>query len=215
MAHYTVPFYENEDRTHCFQACLRMMLKYYLPEREFSLAELDIISAKVDGLWTWPTAAMLWLSDNGFDVKNVELFDYKAFIRKGDEYLLSHFGKEVGQEQIEHSDVTQEMQLARLFNQRIGSEVRIPEMSDLKTCLDEGYLPCCNVNAYALNNEDGYSGHFVVITGYDGDSLTLHDPGQPGRKNLKVSSDVFKKAWAYPDEKAQNFFAIKRSENAL
>jgi hypothetical protein len=59
-----------------------MMLKYFLPEREFTFRELDVISAKVEGLWTWPTATALWLVDNGFEVRNVETFDYKSLCEK-------------------------------------------------------------------------------------------------------------------------------------
>jgi hypothetical protein len=186
-----------------------MMFKYFLPEREFTFRELDVISAKVEGLWTWPTAAVLWLVDNGFEVRNVETFDYKEFAQKGGDYLLSHFGENVGQAQIDHSDIPQEIKLAKLFNQKIVSEMRIPEISDLWSCLDEGYLPGCNVNSHGLIGMDGYSGHFVVIIGYDEDSLLLHDPGLPARQNLRVSNEVFEQAWAYPDRAAKNYFAIK------
>jgi hypothetical protein len=204
-----VPFYANEDKTHCFQACLRMMLKYFLPEREFTLGELDVISAKVEGLWTWPTAAALWLVDNGFEVRNVETFDYKEFVRKGGDYLLSHFGENVGQAQIDHSDIAQEIKLAGLFNQKIISELRIPEIADLRSCLDDGYLLGCNVNSHRLSGVGGYSGHFVVIIGYDEESLLLHDPGLPARQNLRISNEVFERAWAYPDSTAKNYLAIK------
>lgn len=207
---HKVPFYANtDDGTHCFQACLRMMLKYYLPERDFTWRELDAISAKVENQWTWPTAALLWLNENGFKVRNVETFNYEDFARLGDAYLLDYFGRQVGQKQIDHSDIHQEVRFARAFIQKISSETRVPEIIDLQQSLDDGQLPCCNVNSRKLNNEDGYSGHFVVITGYDDDNLILHDPGLPPHKYRVAAKELFEQAWAYPDSKAKNFFAIK------
>jgi len=108
-----VPFYENTDHTHCFQAVFRMILKYYWPDRDFSWEELEKITAKVDGLWTWPTAGMLWLYENGFEIHHVETFDYAKFVDKGSDYLIDLFGKKVGQEQIDHSDLAQEIEYAK------------------------------------------------------------------------------------------------------
>lgn len=130
-------------------------------------------------------------------------------MRKGGDYLLSHFGENVGQAQIDHSDMAQEIKLAGLFNQKIISELRIPEIADLRSCLDDGYLPGCNVNSRRLNGMEGYSGHFVVVIGYDEKSLLLHDPGLPARQNLRVSNEAFERAWAYPDSTAKNYFAIR------
>lgn len=168
-----------------------------------------MISAKVDGLWAWPTAALLWLTENGFTVHNVETFSYEDFAHLGGEYLLEYFGQKVGQEQIGHSDIDQEIGFAKAFTQNISSEIRIPGIVDLQQSLDDGQLPCCNVNSRKLNNKDGYSGHFVVITGYDDDNLTIHDPGLPPQKDRIVSKELFEQAWAYPSDKAKNFFAIK------
>lgn len=205
-----VTFFANsQDGTHCFQACLRMLLKFYLPNRDFSLRELDTISAKVQGLWTWPTAALLWLSENGFEVRNVETFNYEDFASHGGDYLLEYFGEQVGQEQINHSDLAQEVALAEEFIKKIQSEMRIPEIIDLQQSLDDGRLPCCNVNSRKLNGKPGYSGHFVIVIGYDDDNLILHNPGLPAQENQIVSNELFAQAWAYPDNKAKTFFTIK------
>ena len=51
-----VPFYTNtSDDTHCYQAGLKMILKYFIPDKDFSWEELDKFTAKVEDLWTWPT----------------------------------------------------------------------------------------------------------------------------------------------------------------
>ncbi|HEX6462680.1 MAG TPA: hypothetical protein VFZ58_05460 [Candidatus Saccharimonadales bacterium] len=108
-----IPFYENTDNTHCYQAVLRMVLKHYWPHKEFSWKALEKITAKVDGLWTWPTAGILWLHDSGFEMRDVGIFDYAKFVTKGSSYLTELFGESVAKEQIDHSDIDQELRYAK------------------------------------------------------------------------------------------------------
>ena len=105
----TVPFYGNTpDDTHCFQAAFRMIFKYFLPDREFSWEELEKMSAKVEGLGTWPSAMLIQAQKMGFDVITVEGFDAKAFIEEGANYLRQAFGEETGAWQVTNSDIPQE-----------------------------------------------------------------------------------------------------------
>lgn len=55
-------------------------LKYFYPEREYSWDELDKLTGKRDGLWTWPTYTMLNLDKLGIEVKTKANFDYSRFI---------------------------------------------------------------------------------------------------------------------------------------
>lgn len=207
---HNVPFYSNTpDDTHCFQASLKMVLKYFQPEKEFSWEELEKITAKVDGLWTWATAGVLWMQENGFDVKNIESFDYERFIKEGNSYLLEVFGEEMGKAQIRHSDIDQERKLARRYIKEVKLENRIPNIDDITNLLNDGYLLICNVNSVALNNAKGYAGHSVVIKGISENKIILHDPGLPALENREVSFKQFEKAWAYPGEKSKNITAFK------
>jgi hypothetical protein len=187
-----------------------MVLKHYWPNKEYSWEELERITAKVEGLWTWPTAGMLWLQDNGFEVHDVEAFDYTTFVEKGENYLIELFGKAVAREQISHSDINQEIEYAKQIVKKGLCESRIPNLTELKKQLDEKYLLICNVNSRALNHKDGYAGHFVLLTGYTDFGFIMHDPGPPGVKNREVKFADFEYAWAYPNENAQNYIAIKR-----
>ncbi|MGH7775102.1 MAG: C39 family peptidase [Candidatus Binatia bacterium] len=205
-----VPFYSNtSDDTHCFQAALRMVMKFFWPAREFSWDELDKITAKVQGLWTWPMAGMLWLKEQGMEVKNIEVADYQEFIRRGGEYLIEEYGEEFGRAQIEHCDIEQERNLAREFVKKIDTVRATPIIEEVKQLLNEGYLVVCNVNSRTLDNREGYSGHFVVVKGYDDTHLLLHDPGLPPLENRKVDVWTFERAWAYPSQKAKNIMAFR------
>jgi len=208
MIDYNVPFYSNTpDDTHCFQAALKMVLKYFLPEKEYSWEELEKKTAKVEGLWTWTMAGILWLKESCFDVVNIEQMDYRRFASEGESYLIEFFGEDVGKEQIEHSDIPQEVEYARRFADI--SELRIPYDSEIKSFLEQGYLVICNVNSHMLNDKEGYAGHFVVVKGYDDTGFILHDPGLPAFEKRHVRFDVFERAWAYPNETAKNIVAVR------
>jgi hypothetical protein len=210
MIDYNVPFFANTpDNTHCFQASLKMVLKYFLPKEEYSFKELEEKTAKIEGLWTWPFAGMLWLKEKGFIVEDIEVFNYREFAENGEKYLLEFYTKEVAEAQIIHGDIPTEARRAKDLVEKIHQEVRLPKTEEIIDFLNKGHLVICNVNSKTLNGKIGYSGHFIVVKGYDETSLIIHDPGLPGQENRKVHFDLFEKAWAYPDEKAKNIMAFK------
>lgn len=204
-----VPFFGNPDDTHCFQAVIRMLLKYYFPKREYSWSELDELTGKKEELWTWPLHAMLRLKDMGFEMINMEDFDYHRFAQEGPSYLKERLGEEVGTAQIVHSDIPCEMKNAELFLQHFDYSPHIPGLDDLRKLLHQDFLVICNVNSCALNGHEGYIGHFVLVYGIDDNAVIIHDPGPPHRKARKVAHDLFVKAWAFPTEKEKNLMAFR------
>ncbi len=207
-----IPFFPNTgDGTHCLQAALKMALAVHMPGRSFTYEELDVISMKLPGLWTWPTAAMLWMMREGLSLKLIEEFDYRLFAERGEEYILERFGPEVGRAQIENSDIAREVEIARSFVEVAPIEVRAPGISDITREIDLGAVVVCNINSAALMGVAGYAGHFVVVCDVVGDLVTLHDPGLPPRPGLVVSTEEFEKAWAYPEGRDKNLLSIARA----
>ena len=210
MTKYTAPFYPNTpDDTHCYQAALRSVLKYFLPKKEYSWKELEQMTAKKEGLWTWQTKGLISLHKLGFEVIDISGFDIKEFIKTGEKYLQQEYGSEVANEQVTHSDIPQERALYKEFLHYVAYQKKLPTLDDIKTLLNKGFLIICNVNSSALNNRSGYVGHFVVVIGYDDEHLYLHDPGLPPLENRKVSNEQFIKSWEYPIEKAKNLTGLK------
>jgi hypothetical protein len=187
-----VPFYANTpDATHCFQAALRMALKCFRPVEEYSWAELDAITAKAEGVGTWPFAGLTWLH------------------HEGRSYIVEFLGEDIVAATPLLPDLSSEQAAAAKFVETVRCETRIPGFEDLRRLLADGYLAICNVNSRTLNERDGYSGHFVVVTSCDANELVLHDPGPPPQAQRRVSAGLFDKAWAYPSERARNIAAIK------
>lgn len=211
MSNRVIPFYSNTpDDTHCFQAALKMILKYFLPTQDFSWKQIDKITAKKEGLWTWPFAGMLWLHAQGFQVINQEVFDYQRFVQEKNTYLIDFYGKEVGKAQIGHSDVNQEAAFAKELLKGGILKDHLPTLEDIQQLVIDNYLLICNVNSCALSNKQGYVGHFIVVKEVDDQYVYFHDPGLPPLKDRRVPIATFMHAWAYPNETSQNVLAIRK-----
>lgn len=207
-----IPFYSNTlDNVHCYQSALRMVLKYFLPNKEFLWKKLEKMTNFHKDLWTWPMAGILSLHKMGFDVINMEDFDYEKFASLGEKYLFERVDKNVAEEQIKHSDISGEAAYAEEFVRLFGKQIHVPTDQDIKRLLSKGYLVICNVNGKILNGEKGYEGHFVLIFGFDENNFYLQDPGLPPMENAKIPFTRFNQAWAYPTEREKTLIGFKYS----
>ncbi len=203
-----VPFFANPDATHCFQAALKMVLGRFRPQLEHSWAELDRITGKLDGFGTWPFAGYTWLQEQALEVTNIELMDNARFAVEGRAYLAELGGQEFAQVDA-GLDLSQVQADAAVFVARVRSEVRIPTLDDIRRAVSAGDIAVCNVNSRVLNDREGYSGHFVVIKGFDERGFVIHDPGPPGRPNRKVEFAAFEKAWSSFNATLKNAVIIR------
>lgn len=205
-----IPFYANPDDTQCYQAALRTILKYYMPDKEFSWQELQKLTDKQEGYWTWPQRGVINLHKMGFEIIEIDTFDTKRFIEEGKGYLVEKFGKDVAKESVDHTkDLKHEQETCKEYLGLKIKHKRLPDLSDIKKYLDNGYLVGVNINSRILNSREGYSGHFVVVYEYDDENLYLQDPGPPPTANRKVPYDLFTKAWEYPNEQMKNLTAFR------
>lgn len=205
----TLPFYGNPDESHCFQAVVRMLLKHWFPEDEYTWEELEVMTGKKPGMWTWPMRGLVELRKRGIDVVNWREFDYHAFVGSGAEYLREVYGEDKVKIQLEHCDLDYEIQNARELLDEIPTKQGLPNLTDIKQLIEDGYLVVCNLNLKRLNQQAGYTGHFVLIYDISEIELFMHDPGPPHRARRAVSYDQFLAAWQYPDETQRNLMAFR------
>ena len=205
-----VPFFPNTaDNTHCLQAVLKMILKYFEPQKDYSFEELNILSDKAPEKWTWATRALINLHKMGYRLVNMEDFDYQKFSQNGEKYLIKKFGKKIACQQMTHSNIKKEMVDAKEFVEIFGNDFVLPETKNIKRFIDSNYLVGCNINANILNKEPDYCGHFILVIGYDDQNIFIHDPGAPPIPNRQVILSDFTSAWAYPSHYNQNLTAFK------
>jgi hypothetical protein len=205
-------FYPNtKDNTHCFQASIRMILKYFFPEKNYSFNTLDVMTHKVKGMWTWPMEGILALHSMGLEVVKIGLFDYAAFSKDPEQYLFSYYNDPfVVQEQLCHCDIKQEQKSAERFSQFIQYDKRIPTYQDIIDVLHQKYLLILNVNAHVLNRRNGYAGHFVLVYRATSHTIWMYDPGLPPKIKRRVTRRVFEEAWGYPTEKSKNILGFRK-----
>jgi hypothetical protein len=212
-----VPFFSNQpDDIHCFQASIKMILKYFLPNRDFSWEELEKMSAitsKKDDPVTWTQPMLLHLAELGFEVALVEEFDAEAFITEGEGYLRRAYSKENAEWQIARTDIPQEQEAYRklLGNDAIAYENRTPDIEDIREYLLRGYLVQVTINHSKLNGEEGNKGHSIVVISADDINVVFHDPGLPGQENRVESVADFQAAWTDPHTNTK-LVAIKYKE---
>jgi hypothetical protein len=155
-------------------------------------------------------AGLLWMKEQGFDVKNIEVFDYRKFVDNPKAYLAEKYGPDVAATQIRNSNIDQEISFAKKFIESINTENREATIDDILDYLRLGYLVGANVNYKTLNNQPGYVGHFVVVKGAKDGNLIIHDPGLPPIENRTISFTQFEKGWAYPTKSESNLMAFKK-----
>lgn len=207
-----IPFYSNlKDDTHCFQACLKMVLKFFFPNRKYSFKYLDKVTFHKKNKWTWNNASLLFLSKIGFSVINIENFDYKQFFKFGEKYLKMIWTKEVFDVQKKYSDFNQEKKLAGklIKDKSIKHYRRWATFKDLENLFKKQYLLMVPINPFILEKKSGYASHLILITDIKKKYIIFHDPGLPPLINKKVSKKIFLKAMTYPYKESAALIAIK------
>jgi len=197
---YKIPyFYPNrKDDLHCSQAVSKMIFNYFQPEKNYSWETIDKLTGFKEGLWTWPNKIQIKMARMGFDVYNKDLFDYKKFAKLGGKYIIQRYGKEVGEAQIENSDIPAETKKIPDYLKQVRTENAVPSLKDIKKFLQKGYLVSCNINSRVLSKTKGYVGHLVLVYKVEDRYVHLHDPGLPPRPKRKVPKQLFNTAWGYP-----------------
>ncbi|PJE64268.1 MAG: hypothetical protein COU90_03565 [Candidatus Ryanbacteria bacterium CG10_big_fil_rev_8_21_14_0_10_43_42] len=206
-----IPFFESTDNLHCFQACLKMVLAYWTPNKEYTFKKLDEISSHTEGKWTWQGSSLLYLAKNKFDIINIENLDYSLFARDGKEYLKTIWSDDIYKTQDIYSNLNKEQEIAKqlIKNKNIKLQNKEIQFSDILYLFDDGYIILVSVNPCTLRGEEGYSSHMVVITDIQENTVTFHDPGPPGEPHKSISRDIFKSAITKPLKEDGNVIGLK------
>ncbi len=208
-----IPFFANlKDDNHCLQACFKMILKHYFPEKNYSFKKLDKLSKHVNGKLTWQGAFLISLYKMGFEVINIENLDYKKFAKNGNRYLKTIWSEEVFNTQNKFSDLKKEQKNAQKITQENGIKLINKEVSikDVEKYFNDGFIVVVSINPCVLVNKKCYWSHVVLITDINDKIITFHDPGLPPVENKKVSKRLFEKAMIKPWKEDTNLIAVRK-----
>ena len=218
-----IPFFGNHDGMSCGQCVYRMALSHFLPEQNFSTTDMDELCGAIPGKYTWPYLPVTKLSDMGLNVVTYDMFDTEQFIKSPNDYLHEFYGAEIAKDNIKNSDIksvtTQAQRYLDYFKlNKLNTVKAYHTASILRELLDDGYLINLWVNSEKLNHQDGFSGHFILVHGYEGSNFIAHDPGGNDDNgdavhqypNRIISEDILYNACCIKADKTDTLIAIKR-----
>lgn len=209
-----IPFYKNlKDDCHCFQACLKMLLKYTFPDESYSYEKLNKLTSHGRNQWTWNTAGLIFLAKKGFEIVSIENFDHKQFAEFGNEYLRMIWSNEIFEEQKKHSNFKKEREWSRLFvkNKTIKHLRRPTTFSEIEKFFQKGYIVLVTITPFRSGKKMEYGRHIVVITDINKKTVTFHDPGLPPYENRVISRKDFQEALYFPYKEIASLIAVRHS----
>jgi len=189
-----IPFYRQSDSGNCMQTQIKMALKYYFPEKDFSFEELDRLTGRTPGKWTWTSQLLPVLLDNGLDAYYYSSSSYDGIKEGGKEYILEYYGKEDGQIMIDHTNFDS---LYASIEKLEENEKFVNEKLDFSYIEKEfkkGHVIILVIDKNVLlGNNRPYSGHGITLTKINETHVSLHDSA--GTPNLTVKKEQLIKAW--------------------
>jgi hypothetical protein len=198
------------DNSHCFQSALRMAVSA-LSGEDITEPEAEDVTKWVHGRPTWPYMGMLALAERGLVVESTEYMDVAYFSREPEAALAEMIDdKPMLHEVIQTADLRHESEAAArcVAHPNVIQRQAIPVVEDIRDAIARGGVVICNVNARALEEVEGYAGHFVVVSDLHGDRLVVQNPGLPPRKDQVVNQGAFELGWYYPNRKLGNMIAV-------
>ncbi len=191
----SVPFYENKgDGKQCVQVAMKSILKHFL-DRDFSLEELDRLTGRKNGLWTWISQCVIVLHDLGLKVKYYSKSDLEPYLQ-GEPFIRKRYGKD-SEKILKFTDLPIVLDSIKNLLKYNIFEKRKMSFDEVESHIKQGYVPLMSIDHNKIvGKKDLYQGHFVVVTGFDDQNVFYHESGpkNPG-ENKKVLKSTFIYAW--------------------
>jgi len=181
----SVPFYKSKKDTDCGPLALRMALTYLGESHTFKKISQEERQIDTGLVWSvgiarasrilgFPTK---FISTTNFSHEESDINYYKKYSHDKAKIILKELSEEV---------------------KKIGVEIQEKNMplKELLSYVSENSIPIVLVNWYVIAGKDGFSGHFLSVTGYDRENVYVHNPGiASAMPYLPIKRDVFLRAW--------------------
>ncbi|MFC1801617.1 hypothetical protein ACFLZB_04090, partial [Nanoarchaeota archaeon] len=187
-----VPYFSQEGPS-CIQAQMRMALKYYYPEKDYSQEMLDQMTERNGNQWTWFSQAIPVLIEEGLDTYYYSTTPYEelnpTFVNSyyGDDGPLINSVTNWGalQKSIEYI-----METDRYQNKKL-------DWQEVEQAFQEGSVILMIIDYNVLINKDGpYMGHGITITNINETHVTFHNSNM--NPNQVATKEQFIEAWDAP-----------------
>ena len=190
-----IPFFENSgDGNQCLQVAMKSVIKYFL-DKDISLSELDKMTERKEGKWTWTSQIVTVLYDLGLDVMYYSKGELESFVG-GEPYIRKVFG-EKAEIMIKNSDIPVMIDSIKKVMKYKLFQRKNMTFKEIEEHIIKGHVPMLMIDHNILAGKGGeYQGHFVIVTGFDKENVYYHESGPKNPKpNKKVSKKKFIDAW--------------------
>ncbi len=197
-----VPFYLNtNDGNQCMQVTMQGVLDYFLHLKK-TVDELDVLTGRKKGYWTYTTQVVGALWEMGLDVKMYSVDPLEPYTH--DVASLKQYIRETYPNQFETimkmSDLPMTIVHSTKLKQMNLFEQRKLSFTEIENHIMQGHVPLMLIDHSVLEDENGnYRGHFVVVTGFGENTITYHESGPKNPAPHRcVSKEQFIRAWDAP-----------------
>ncbi len=192
-----VPFASNTpDGMRCVPAVYKMLYKYFLDE-DLSWEDLDKLMKVIPRKGVWTFTALTDLAKRGVKIRHIEPVDYEKLHDQGVDYLYEVVGKETADYYVNKSNIASIIPEIPEFLKFVKTEIRKADIKEVIQALKENKLVSMEIDACRLNNTKGFSLHYVLVFGLDGNEVILHDPGLPALESRKVNIEELNHAFNF------------------
>lgn len=179
----------------CGQACAAMMIKFFQSDFEPDFDEMNKIIHHKKGMYTFPPQLGILLNQYGVQSHVYSSDDIRTMEEDPDQFKR-WFGNDYEHE-LKYLDfptidwMVGEARKHHLFT------VKTTEFDELLARFRKGEIVGFPIDWNTVNGKGGpYAGHFIIITGLEGDDLLVHDPDVGPYQHHPLST--IRKAWEHP-----------------
>lgn len=184
------------DGMRCVPAVFKMLYKYFLNE-DLSWVEIDKLMNVIPKKGVWTFTALTDLAKRGVKIKHIEPVDYQKLHDQGVDYLYEVVGKETADYYVNKSNIASVIPYIPEFMKQVKVDVRKADIEEVVSALRENKLVSMEIDACRLNDTEGFSLHYVLVFGLEGEDVILHDPGLPAMESRKVKIEKLNKAFSF------------------
>jgi len=189
-----IPWFKQISSGNCVQTNVKMALKYYYPDKDFSFELLDELSGRDGDEWTWTTQVMPILVDNKLDAYYYSTTPYRDIVEGGVVFVTDYYGEDIAEVIIEHTDwEALEKSVSFIDNEnRFFNEKKDWDFVE-KEFFDGSYIILIIDKNVLIESNGKFSGHAVSITSINKTHALINDPAD--NKDVLYEKEKLVNAW--------------------
>ncbi|MDE1827980.1 MAG: peptidase C39 family protein [Candidatus Micrarchaeota archaeon] len=187
------------DSNACYPAAMQSALAYFCPDKEYTLEFLDKTLKRSKNKWTFTTQLAAALYELGLEIK---YYSIDSLSTTESREALIQFFKDVHKENwkkyldlVDIDSVVESTQKCMRYNLFENKKL---EIKDLEEYMEKGFAVMVLIDHAVLMKKDvGYTGHFVILTGFDQKNFYYHENFEKNAQaNKSAGKEDFFAAWS-------------------